>query len=125
MSIVETTPVTGRWETMMRSLIRERSGEPAAVRAMREAAFARFAELGVPAPTDEEWRLTPVQAIASSSWELPTSRPVSDEALASWRLGEAAASEIVFIDGRFDRSRSRIAGEGASFRSLASVLESP
>ena len=125
MSIVETTPVTERWETVMRSLLRERSGEPAAVRAMREAAFARFAELGVPTPSDEEWRLTPVQSFASSPWDLPDSRSVAEEALASWRIGDAAASGIVFVDGRFDPARSRAGRGGASFRALASVLESP
>ena len=110
----------------MRAMLRERSEEPASVRGLREAAFARFTELGFPTPSQEEWRLTPVQPIGASEWEIGPARPVADETLASWRLGEAAATEIVFVDGRFDRARSTVpAAAGITFRSLASILESP
>ncbi len=126
MSIVETSPVAGQWETRMRRLLRERSGEPVSVRTMREAAFARFAALGFPTPAQEEWKLTPVQPIASSEWELTNGGTVAEAALAPWRIGRAARTELVFVDGRFDAARSTIAlGEGVAFRPLAAALESP
>ncbi len=124
--MVETTPRTSRWETLMRALLRERSGEPVPVRAMREAAFARFAELGFPTPSQEEWRLTPVQTIASSAWELAPNRTVADAALDPWRIHDGANAELVFVDGRFDAGRSTAASaKGLTFRPLASALASP
>jgi Fe-S cluster assembly protein SufD len=123
--MVETTPRTSQWETLMRALLRERSGEPVPVRAMREAAFARFAELGFPTPSQEEWRLTPVQSITSSAWELAPTRAVADAALEGWRI-HGANAELVFVDGRFDAERSTAASaKGLTFRPLASALASP
>jgi Fe-S cluster assembly protein SufD len=125
MSIVETTPVTGRWESQLRTLLRERSAEPLAVRARREAAFARFAELGFPTVSQEEWRLTPLHPIASSAWELSSRRAVPEAALAGWRL-DGAATELVFVDGRLDAERSRVTpAPGVTFKPLAAALESP
>jgi Fe-S cluster assembly protein SufD len=56
------------------------NGQPAAepwVRALREAAFQRFSELGFPTTHEEEWRFTNVAPIARKNWDvcLKTSEP--------------------------------------------------
>ncbi|HEY0592274.1 MAG TPA: Fe-S cluster assembly protein SufD [Thermoanaerobaculia bacterium] len=125
MSMVETTPMIVRWESLLRAVMRERSGEPVPVRAMREAAFARFAEAGFPTTSQEEWRLTPVHPIATSEWEIAGPGAVSDQALAPWRIPGADA-ELVFVDGRFDAARSSLPNtKGVAFRALAAALSSP
>src|SRR5579871_4076415 len=44
------------------------SGTPA-VHRLRKAAAARFSELGLPGPRDEEWRFTPVAPLARIPFE--------------------------------------------------------
>jgi Fe-S cluster assembly protein SufD len=125
MSMVETTPMAARWEALMRALMRERSGEPVPVRAMREAAFAHFAEAGFPTSSQEEWRLTPVHLIATAEWQIDGPGAISDEALAPWRIPGADA-ELVFVDGCFDAARSSLPkAKGVAFRTLAAALRSP
>ena len=45
------------------------------VQALREAAFARFSELGFPTTHDEEWRFTNVAPIARKNWPVRPSGP--------------------------------------------------
>jgi len=43
-----------------------------ALHRLRNAAVARFAELGFPGPRDEEWRFTPAAPLASTPYSLPS-----------------------------------------------------
>ena len=69
--------------------------QPAAawLQQLREAAFARFAELGFPTTHDEEWRFTNVAPIARTSF-----RPVS-EAFGHSVSGPGTI-RLTFINGR-------------------------
>ncbi|HJS51771.1 MAG TPA: Fe-S cluster assembly protein SufD [Pyrinomonadaceae bacterium] len=47
-----------------------RSGEPAAVRKLREEAFVFFEENGFPTPRHEDWKYTNVSSVASGEWRV-------------------------------------------------------
>jgi Fe-S cluster assembly protein SufD len=48
----------------------EKDGATPAVQRLRNAAVARFTELGFPGPRDEEWRFTPVAPLAKTPFRL-------------------------------------------------------
>jgi Fe-S cluster assembly protein SufD len=63
-----------------RAAFEQKEGELAAVgtpavHRLRKAAAARFAKLGFPGPRDEEWRFTPVAALARIPFEPATADP--------------------------------------------------
>ena len=65
---------------------------------VREQAAQRFAQLGWPAPQQEEWKYTNVAPIARVAWKTGKSAcpPWSDE----WRFHARAAREFVFVNGQ-------------------------
>jgi len=79
------------------------AGAPAWLREIREAAIARFAELGFPSMKQEEWRFTNTAPIAETAFALSHRRadgitPVQLTAL----CGTGARSAcVVFVDGVF------------------------
>ncbi len=81
------------------------------LRKLREDAFESFCNTGFPTTHDEDWRFTNVSSIARTSFALAqeTDADLSDSDLAPWRI-DGAAAQMVFIDGRFVRSLSSIAG---------------
>jgi Fe-S cluster assembly protein SufD len=72
------------------------------LRKLREDAFARFCQTGFPTTRDEDWRFTNVSAIARTAFSLAEKDKgrVSDSDLKPWRV-EAAAAQLVFVDGQF------------------------
>ncbi len=84
-----------------------RSGDPEWMRGLREAATARFREIGFPTPRDEDWKYTnvtswvnhggPVRCVVVTGFG-PASRPESVDLCA----------EIVFRDGRYDAAASTL-----------------
>jgi Fe-S cluster assembly protein SufD len=103
------------------------AGGPAWLRPVREAAVARFAELGFPSPRDEDWKFTNLAPLARRSFALGTEvrgGEVGD--LASVRLLEDAAARLVFVNGRYApefSERGRLPA-GVRVASLADALES-
>ena len=95
---------------------------------VRRAAMERFARTGFPAARDEEWRFTPLSAIAQGTW-----RPASGGAgeltraqLAPFVFGHADWTTLVFVNGVFNETLS-VVGEmpdGVRVRSLAEALRS-
>ena len=64
---------------------------------IREQARQRFAQLGWPAPQQEEWKYTNVAPIARVPWKFgDASAPVPEE----MRFHARAAQELVFVNGR-------------------------
>jgi Fe-S cluster assembly protein SufD len=64
---------------------------------IREQARQRFAQLGWPAPQQEEWKYTNVAPIARVPWKFgDASAPVPEE----MRFHARAAQEFVFVNGR-------------------------
>ncbi|MFQ5512948.1 MAG: Fe-S cluster assembly protein SufD [Myxococcota bacterium] len=93
----------------------------------RETARAHFAELGLPTTREEDWRFTPLDALARLSFEAAqppaeTPDPVRLER-ATRCLG--TAHRIVFVNGRFAAELSALADlpEGLAISPLACILE--
>ncbi len=93
---------------------------------LRRAGAARFAAVGFPTSRDEEWRFTPVGAIAQRTWRAAPGDPttVSAEQLAPFMFGRPEWSTLVFVDGAYSEALSRVSALPAGVRvgSLAGAL---
>src|SRR5258708_17232322 len=69
---------------------------------LREAAFARFCDVGFPTSRDEDWRFTNVAPLARTPFQLAHGNAISFTGpdLVAWRM-EGAAARMVFVDGSF------------------------
>jgi Fe-S cluster assembly protein SufD len=78
---------------------------------LRRAAADRFATVGFPASRDEEWRFTPIGPIAQATWRPSpgVAAKVAAERLAPFVFGQPEWSTVVFVNGAFSESLSRIA----------------
>jgi Fe-S cluster assembly protein SufD len=91
---------------------------------LRRDAFARFREAGFPTTHHEDWRFTNVSAIAQTPFQLiRQATPPSAAELQAWRI-EAVACRLVFVNGRFAPSLSRLDGlsAGVQVTSLAAQI---
>jgi Fe-S cluster assembly protein SufD len=90
---------------------------------IREAAIARFAELGFPSTKQEEWRFTSVARLAETRFRLTTASAQLPDTIASLLLG--TGSRLVFVDGRYVAALSSVDGlpKGAHVGSLGATLE--
>jgi Fe-S cluster assembly protein SufD len=85
-----------------------RTAEPDWLKQLREDAFARFCQTGLPTTHDEDWRFTNVSAIAKTEFELPVDPPqLSAADLSAWKF-PASAIELIFVDGQFAAELSTI-----------------
>lgn len=101
------------------------AGDPAWLAELRRAALARFAEVGLPGSKDEEWRFTPLQALASV--QFGARRPSSALGAADLEpllLGVPGWPLLVVVDGEVDRRLSRVGTlpPGVTFGSLADAI---
>jgi Fe-S cluster assembly protein SufD len=93
--------------------------EDGPIRLLREAAFARFAKLGLPTTQDEEWKYTSLAPLAQVRFEPAAETPVRD--IDRWTLGDGAI-RVVFVNGRYRRELSSRAPDGAFIGSLATAI---
>ena len=95
---------------------------------VRRAAADRFAAVGFPASRDEEWRFTPIAPIAQTTWRpSPGVAPkVSADRLAPFIFGHPEWSTLVFVNGAYSRTLSRVMElpRGVRVGSLAEALRS-
>ena len=93
---------------------------------IRRSAIDRFRELGFPTPRLEDWRFTNVAPIASVPFRISASARTlsSTESLLARGLGSQAPNLLVFENGRYRPTRSRLADlpEGATVLSFAEAL---
>ena len=76
---------------------------------LRRAGADRFASVGFPKTTDEEWRLTNVSPIAKTKFATAGTE-ISDEArelIGEASFGEDAVAELVFVNGHFAKALSK------------------
>jgi Fe-S cluster assembly protein SufD len=95
---------------------------------LRTDARARFDALGIPRPTDEDWRQTNVQAVAPFAMTVAGPASASAAALDALPLASALPCRAVLVNGRFVDTLSDLSGlpRGVLVRSLATELvESP
>jgi Fe-S cluster assembly protein SufD len=106
-----------------------RNGAPPWLGQLRQQAWDRFAELGLPTARrgNEKWKYTDVRPIANAVFEHPLDldaasgvEPARLQALAPWHEDWA---NLVFVDGRFAPSLSSPAANGILLVSLASAME--
>jgi Fe-S cluster assembly protein SufD len=91
--------------------VRESSRNGAAwLQPIREAAIARFDELGFPTPRIEEWKHTNVAPLTRHEFIPAMSAPTKEvEArLDEFTFGDLESHRLVFVNGRFSSSLSRI-----------------
>lgn len=97
------------------------------LQAHRDAALARFTEVGLPTQRDEDWRYTPTRALTAKNFRAVETAQ-DDAALAAQVtplfIDGMQCSRLVFIDGLFAPKLSDAgARRGVHFAPLARVLE--
>src|SRR3569833_4089826 len=86
----------------LRDLPGDSTDGPAWAQTLRDAARARFAEVGFPTRRDEEWKYTSTAPIVETPFRLadaPTA--VSADQFAPYGLGDIEHVQLVFVNGRF------------------------
>jgi Fe-S cluster assembly protein SufD len=95
--------------------------------ALRSAAMERFVELGLPSQHDEEWRFTPLTALADTPFQFANDgRPeLTADDLTHLLPATGPATRIVLINGRYVPQLSKPAGlpDGVFVGSLGAALE--
>jgi Fe-S cluster assembly protein SufD len=91
---------------------------------LRQGAQERFDVLGIPRPTDEDWRHTNVQAVAAFAATLSAPSSASQATLDAFPLAVTLPCRAVLFNGRYDASLSDVTGLPAGMRvtSLAFAL---
>jgi Fe-S cluster assembly protein SufD len=91
-------------------------GGPAWLREARRASIARFAEVGLPTPRDEEWKYTSTAALDAAlrvRFELDgTPDALAPEALDALVAGAPSGPRLVFVEGRYSAKLSAALGPG-------------
>lgn len=81
--------------------------QPAWLKRLRNDATTRTAQLGLPGARDEEWRYTSLTPLLEHVFvPAAASPPLTLADIAGFIIPEAAASRLVFIDGRFSPALS-------------------
>ncbi len=91
------------------------AGGPAWLTAFREAGIRRFDTAGFPGKLDEAWRYTRIRPIVETQWKLLGEADTAEakKVFDRFTLGDAAAVELVFVNGRFNPELSKLADVGA------------
>jgi Fe-S cluster assembly protein SufD len=108
-------------------LERQGLGGPGWLSQRRREAIARFAELGLPTPRDEDWKYTPLAPITATTFDVGLEgdgHEPSEEAIAPFCMGASSWSRLVFVNGRFSAKLSalRPLPGGVRVGSLGEVL---
>jgi len=84
--------------------------EDSGLKTLRQRAFHRFNEKGIPAARNEEWKYTRIGNAFNKDYNFPLQAEViSDDDLNAVRLpGHEAANELFFINGIFSEAHSTI-----------------
>jgi len=101
---------------------------PAWLTPLREAALARFNELGLPTPKHEEWRFTNLAPLSKISFREPgaSTAAVRPDDVAAAGIDLPGAVRLVFVDGRLVPGLSRLSGlpAGVTVAPLSEALKS-
>jgi Fe-S cluster assembly protein SufD len=120
--------LAGRSERYIEEFERRTKGHeldgPAWLRELRRRAIAAFARTGFPTTRDEEWRFTPIGPITDAEFVAAEPLHLSAGDLAAWTFGNDTAAELVFVNGVFMPSLSRLSDlpAGLEVGSLAVML---
>jgi Fe-S cluster assembly protein SufD len=96
------------------------------LRPVRQAAIARFAELGFPTPRDEDWRFTSVAPIAQTSFKRaePSRIALAPRDIEQFTVPGLKGVQLVFVNGRYAPTLSSPGplSDGATVSSLAQAF---
>lgn len=96
------------------------------LRPVRQAAIARFGELGFPTTRDEDWRFTNLAPIGQIPFQLAGDArgKVIRQGLEQFSIPGLGGAQLVFVNGRYVAALSSPGslGDGLSVRSLAEAL---
>ena len=100
-----------------------------AIYGIRRTAIARFAELGFPTTTDEDWRFTDVSLIAKKFFELPSAavaQQMKIRELEPFILDNKKFHNVVFLNGRYSAQLSSVhaSHEGVKIGGLERYISS-
>ncbi|HFD15132.1 MAG TPA: Fe-S cluster assembly protein SufD [Rhodospirillales bacterium] len=92
---------------------------------VRERAFARFLELGVPTPKAEAWKYSPIARLANREMTLAEPGVPQLEEVSRWFGGGPATRRLIFLDGHLVPAVSHAGGLPAGVRvmGLARAIE--
>ena len=92
---------------------------------LRAEAKTRFDRLGIPKPTDEDWRQTDVRSVASFAGTAAAKVDLGRDALDAMPLATTIPHRAVLVNGRFDEKLSSLDGlpRGVLVKSLASASD--
>ncbi|MFL6254970.1 MAG: Fe-S cluster assembly protein SufD [Pyrinomonadaceae bacterium] len=87
-----------------------RAGEPSWMERLREGAFGRFEELGIPTTDEEEWKYTNVAPLARKPFRPAAQEKVELESAAvePFVSAEARRSRLVFVNGAYSPEHSSL-----------------
>jgi Fe-S cluster assembly protein SufD len=102
-----TTPLVQEFEALADTATAD---GPEWLEPVRRAAMEGFSRNGFPTARDEEWRFTPLAAIAHGSWRLPNGTPaaVTREQITPFVFGHAEWTTLVFVNGSLSESLSEV-----------------
>ena len=100
---------------------------PAAIRALRDAAAARFAELGFPTTRQESWRYTSLAGVASTPWRAAGTphRSAIDAHALSRAIPLDSVCRIVMVNGVMIPALSALTDRRVIVRPLREAVEDP
>lgn len=87
------------------------SNQPEWLKDLREKAFRFFTENGFPTPQNEDWKYTNVSSVVSGRWSVvgeQSEESISNADVAPFVFEESKTSVLVFTNGSFDKSLSRL-----------------
>lgn len=92
---------------------------------IRERAFERFVELGIPTRKAEEWKFSPVARVVNRPMALARREAPPLETLARWFAGGPRARRLIFVNGHLLPELTHIGGlpEGVRIASLTRAIE--
>ncbi len=87
--------------------LRQTGGE--SLHRLRKSGIERFGELGFPTTKDEEWKYTPLSALAETPFEVAGPNGVSAQTVAQVCAGFVGV-RLVFLNGQFEKRLSSVGG---------------
>ncbi|MCB0311055.1 MAG: Fe-S cluster assembly protein SufD [Bdellovibrionales bacterium] len=115
--------VVSEFEGFERSLNGEKSSD---FHGMRRDAYERFAVLGLPAATDEEWRYTNLKSLAKGDFTVGSSKsvPKIPAEVLEQKVVPGINNRFVFINGIYSATLSQaLQGESVRVKNIRNVLK--
>jgi Fe-S cluster assembly protein SufD len=127
--MTKSPPLGGSLDSLARdSFARAGAKAPSWLRSIREAALARFLEMGLPTTRDEEWRFTNIAPLAKAEFQLAERDvdAITSEQVRRFVIPDLTGTRLVFVNGIFTPRLSTVVDlpRGVEIKTLAEALDS-